>query len=290
MAFKLALVSCLLALCSAKPHGNQGALPSVIDSYQNPWVNLGLPLSSRIVGGQEADRGEFPHQVSLQYGYGMNLRHLCGGSIISHTWILTAAHCPKAVPGRTLHVKAGKHSIRTTEKTEQLVKVAQVFTHEKYPNGVAPYDIALLKLERPLVFGELVQPIGLPAPDSQVTSDVVLSGWGSVTSNGFGSPEFLQKVTLPIVDNESCKKAIEALTGSAPVAPSNVCTGPLTGGVSACSGDSGGPLIKVHEDGRKEVVGIVSWGVLPCGTLGAPSVYTRVSSYIDWIANIMKNN
>lgn len=55
-------------------------------------------------------------------------------------------------------------------------------------------------------------------------------------------------------------------------------------------GDSGGPLIKIEEDGKKEVIGIVSWGIGPCGTRGAPAVYTRVSSYADWIHNIMESN
>lgn len=55
-------------------------------------------------------------------------------------------------------------------------------------------------------------------------------------------------------------------------------------------GDSGGPLIKVKEDGKKEVIGIVSWGIIPCGTTGAPSVYTKVSSYNQWIHDIMANN
>lgn len=101
--------------------------------------------------------------------------------------------------------------------------------------NVAPYDIALLKLEKPLAFNEFVQPIALPEPESTPEGEVTLSGWGSISSSGFGTPNTLQKAELPVVDVKTCKEAIEALTGSAPVAPSNVCTGPLTGGVSACS-------------------------------------------------------
>lgn len=65
---------------------------------------------------------------------------------------------------------------------------------------------------------------------------------------------------------------------SYPLSPNNICTGPLSGGLSACSGDSGGPL---EQDGT--VIGIVSWGMTPCGSRGAPSVFTKVSAYIDWI-------
>lgn len=57
-----------------------------------------------------------------------------------------------------------------------------------------------------------------------------------------------------------------------------VCTGPIYGGLSPCSGDSGGPLVKSNF-----VVGVASWVVAPCGVLGAPAVYTKVSAYLDFI-------
>lgn len=103
-------------------------------------------------------------------------------------------------------------------------------------------------------------------------------------------PNTLQKVDLPLVDLSTCKEAIEKLTGPSPLHETNVCTGPLTGGYSACSGDSGGPLIQANAKGNPELIGVVSWGIVPCGTTGAPSVYTRVSAYNDWIQSILAAN
>lgn len=54
------------------------------------------------------------------------------------------------------------------------------------------------------------------------------------------------------------------------------------------SGDSGGPLVK-YTEGGVEQCGIVSWGIVPCGSAGAPSVYTGVSHFVDWIEETMKN-
>lgn len=58
----------------------------------------------------------------------------------------------------------------------------------------------------------------------------------------------------------------------------NVCSGIRFGGESACNGDSGGPLVQ-----NNVLIGAVSWGLVPCGAAGAPSVYVKVSAYIPWI-------
>ncbi|KAL2717985.1 trypsin-1-like [Vespula squamosa] len=256
---------------------------------EKPYLGFNLPLfSPRIVGGSEANKGEFPYQVSLQWGLSLaNCRHFCGGSILNDRWILTAGHCILAVPsiGKFV-VKAGKHNIRYSEIKEQTVEVSESFVHELYKGGVNPYDIALVKLKTPLQLNDSVKKIGLPKSESIPKGNVTLSGWGSVSKTSVAEmPDILQKAILPVVNLETCKDALYKLIGPSPLHSTNVCTGPLSGGYSACSGDSGGPLVQ-----NSTVIGIVSWGIIPCGTSGAPSVYTRVSAYNDWIQDKINNN
>lgn len=95
-------------------------------------------ISARVIGGNDAKPGEFPHQVSLQFGIPevIPLSHFCGGSILNERWILTAVHCLEAMDqvGFIGHfvVKAGKQNINRAEATEQVSMVEKYFKHENY--------------------------------------------------------------------------------------------------------------------------------------------------------------
>lgn len=82
----------------------------------------------------------------------------------------------------------------------------------------------------------MVNTIELPKSNSEHTGEVILSGWGSTSSiNNAIMPDTLQTVKIPLVDLRTCRSALESLTGPSPLHETNVCTGPLTGGTSACS-------------------------------------------------------
>ncbi|XP_011063330.1 PREDICTED: polyserase-2-like [Acromyrmex echinatior] len=237
------------------------------------------PISVQVVGGEEAPVGYYPFIASLQ----MFNSHFCAGSIINKEWILTAAHCANAGSLNFLRVKVGKHNIQKNESTEQTVQVAQAYIHENYEDGVGPYDIALLKLATPLKLTKEIQAIELPPPESEPTGEAWLCGWGSISTDRYPiMPDKLQHVKMEYLDLITCHESIERLIGYSPVHETNVCTGPLYDQISACSGDSGGPLISRIEQ-KPVLIGIVSWGIIPCGSTGAPSIYTKVSSFIEWI-------
>lgn len=56
-----------------------------------------------------------------------------------------------------------------------------------------------------------------------------------------------------------------------------------TAGRDSCRGDSGGPLMVII-DNHWHLAGIVSVGPVDCGTEGVPGIYTRLGSYLEWVA------
>lgn len=152
--------------------------------------------------------------------------------------------------------------------------------------GVAPDDLVLVALVSSLTFSATIQPIQLPL-EGHIPLDGetgVLSGWGSTAPTGGGAANELQSIVLTKLDIDICRAAITALglNGNL-VDDTNFCTGPLEDTISACSGDSGGPIVQ-GTLGARILTGIVSWGITPCGTVGAPSgVFKQVSLYRDWI-------
>lgn len=246
------------------------------------------PNVPTIIGGREADPGEWPWQVALIYAGGdLYWDQFCGGSLIDAQWVLTAAHCAAITDASGLQVVAGIHDLVVPDPNYQVLDVAQILIHPDY--GIATQydsDIALLRLATPADIrpgGETVLPIErvrIVGEDVGPLAGVeaTATGWGmsDLWTNTY--PARLREVELPIATQQACA---EGYGGG--ITDTMLCAGPLEGGKDTCYGDSGGPLV-IYDAGRAawELAGVTSWGS-GCAQPGLPGVYARVSKFSAWI-------
>ncbi|GFO48526.1 serine protease [Plakobranchus ocellatus] len=105
----------------------------------------------------------------------------------------------------------------------------------------------------------------------------VVTGWGNDHTGN--SQRHLQKVSIPVQSNAKCNEWLEGEW----VTSNMMCAGFEEGGKGSCFGDSGGPLV-CKKNGVWKLAGIVSGSVyFSCANPNKPGIYTRVSSYLDWI-------
>ncbi|CAK6957913.1 ST14 transmembrane serine protease matriptase a [Scomber scombrus] len=236
--------------------------------------------TSRIVGGQDAEEGEFPWQVSLHVkGFG----HVCGASMISPRWLVTAAHCvqddgrTKFSQPATWEAYLGLHAQRNVGRNVAKRNLKQVIPHPNYNAYTYDNDIALMELDSPVTYSDYIQPICLPAAqhDFPAGNTVWITGWGATREGGFAAT-VLQKAQVRIINRSVCN----TLMGGQ-ITSRMLCAGVLSGGVDACQGDSGGPLSSPLK-GRNFLAGVVSWGD-GCARRNKPGIYTTVTKYRGWI-------
>ncbi|XP_062715092.1 trypsin-7 isoform X1 [Aedes albopictus] len=215
----------------------------------------------KIIGGEKVDVSKFPYQLSLR-SYD---NHICGASIISTYWALTAAHC--VFPQRDLRTISLLAGASDRLHGGRLQNVSRIVIHPEYNPATFDNDVAVLRVKIPLIGlnirSILIVPEGYE-PYHGVRS--LVTGWGrtviKLTDNGL--PTTLHAVDIPIVSRSTCA----TYWGTDLITERMICAGQE--GRDSCNGDSGGPLVS-----NGQQIGIVSWGSTECGG-PLPAVYTHI--------------
>ena len=234
--------------------------------------------SLAIVGGDNAEPGEYPSVAKITYG-----AFQCTGTLIAADTVLTAGHCssvtgaavssPIAWPAPLIDVRIGG----TRDGEGERATVSKVTIPPQYLLGKGS-DISILKLTKASTKAP-VKVAGAADRNIWESGDLeTIVGWG-VTEEGGDTPDVLQEAQVPITTDAYCAGAYDDFD-----AETMVCAGYEQGGVDTCQGDSGGPMFGVSNAGGLRVVGATSFGE-GCARAGKPGVYARVADapLREWI-------
>ncbi|XP_019879948.2 brachyurin-like isoform X2 [Aethina tumida] len=221
---------------------------------------------SRIMGGTEAPKHSYPWQAALV----VDRILLCGGSLISEYYVLTAGSCTSQA--KKMLVILGAHYIDQAEYTTQKIWSASVTTHPDYRDSFTGRvnDIGVVLLSTPATLNSYVRVVPLANSRSGSFNSVsaTLSGWGATSYFSSRISSALRTVKLTTTRNIIC----QILADFTIIRSTNICTY----GCGGWAGDTGGALIS-----NGVQIGIFSSGGI-CA-LAMPSIFTRVSEYEDWI-------
>ncbi|EDO34807.1 predicted protein, partial [Nematostella vectensis] len=229
---------------------------------------------SRVIGGKDAIPGAWPWQIALK----SRGNFICGGSLVSSTWVVTAAHCvARSSNPAQYQIIVGEHNRNVNEVTEETLNVKKVIAHPQYNNPRLSNDIALIELASPAKLSSRVNPVCLPPHGYKLPagSRCFITGWGKIKHPGSSHP-ILQQAMIPSLSEAQCKQKAQQSGCN-----SMLCAGLYNGGIDACQGDSGGPLV-CETGGQFYIHGATSWGH-GCAAPGKYGVYAHVKNLIGWV-------
>ncbi|XP_048412768.1 complement factor B-like isoform X1 [Stegostoma tigrinum] len=254
---------------------------------------------SRIFGGIKSKEYEWPWQVIIN----LKNNEICGGSIISKRWILSAAHCFNGSREMTNILTIQTGSVNRKKMSREF-QVVEVIIHENFSRpSEMNNDIALLKTKDPILFDAHVRPVCLPCTkksaellssaagswdeachyeDGLLTShggrnqkimSGFITGWGYYKKHGYISSFNLNHAQVNIEHFRSCDSPY-------PLTDNIFCAKGAT--TDSCTGDSGGPFV-MERNRRWIQVGIISFGRTPVCGVNFMGFYSNVPKLMRWI-------
>lgn len=247
-------------------------------------------LEPQIVGGAPTTLATFPFMLALaQIIEGEDGKQgfapVCGATLVTAEYVLTAAHCIENAKLADLRVMLEVDTLQPDTKAK-FVPISAMMMHPQYTGeSHEGYDVALLKLKDPVALTGNTYTVDVNADTAIVAADTLATaaGWGRLSQGG-DLPRDLQMVHLPILKHDTCQEILSKSTALKNF-ETQLCAGVLEGGIDACQGDSGGPLLLRQLEGDKQrwlQVGVTSWGK-GCAKANSPGVWADTAVLYPWL-------
>ncbi|XP_025156633.1 serine protease 42 isoform X3 [Harpegnathos saltator] len=266
------------------------------EDYPRLETGCGIPVSKqtaqrRIVGGDDAGFGSFPWQAYIRIGSSR-----CGGTLVNRFHVVTAGHCVAnetlRASARQVQVTLGDYVVNSASESLPAytfgVREIRVHPYFKFTPQADRFDVAVLRLDRPVHYMPHIAPICLPEKNEDFLGQYGwAAGWGALQAGSRLRPKTLQAVDVPVIDNRVCERWHRSNGINVVIYDEMMCAGYRGGGKDSCQGDSGGPLM-LEKTGRWYLIGIVSAGY-SCAQPGQPGIYHRVAKTVDWITYVINS-
>lgn len=241
-------------------------------------------IQPRIVHGTSSERGQFPYYALLRMMIkdpGNNpFEAICGGTLLDDQFVLTSAICVE--DAISVQLDLGSHKMNNTNekgRKSYSINSEQIHIHPEFRKNTIKNALALIKLNEPVTFSDVIQPITFPN-DCSISEDTNFTaiGNGFIVNGFYELPEILQYTSLTVPSHEVCCQVYSRQIDF----DTQFCAGLGYDNKAICFGDLGGPLI--HPE-QHTLYGVSTYfNTMSCEV--GPGIFTKVSKYFTWISEI----
>ena len=219
----------------------------------------------------------------------------CGGALVAPTLVFTAAHCIVAertaagtryIPPNAIDVVVGREDLGSDEG--ERLPVAGLAWHPEYDPAETDFDYAVLRLGRDSTNAPIAVPPATANGLWAAGGGSLVAGWGCDQA---GVPKGACGTTRPQLSGAILTLQTPTDCGQPPLGAANdsstmLCARDPEGVRSACFGDSGGPLSVLANDDRWYLIGLVSWGAVPC-RLDTNNYFAFLPAAYPWLQQVL---
>ncbi len=257
----------------------------------SPFDNLGTQqLTRSAIRKDVKKRKKNKKQARVSLGFDVrdfqdwsfigSINGTCGITLIAKRWALTSADCCLDIAGKWIHF--GSLDIGNFA-TGTVVEPQNIFIHPDFSQRLLQNNVCVVELNRAVEYSATLGPACLDTSGvKQSTPSDPFIGFIA----GFGGEKLpLKQAPVAVIPENDCKISY----GESSISKDQFCAGYSSGSVDACKSDVGGPFMTINKEaGQRKLSGIISWS-RGCGQVGRPAVYSKISSYANWIFETIRD-